>query len=237
MEKRINYIINRFALNGIDIDVDTAELLEKLYVDMVEYNENINITAITQFEEVVDKHFIDSVLIADMIPKNATVMDLGSGGGFPALPLKLVRPDLNIVMLDSVDKKLNFIRQTISKYNIEGCAVLHGRIEDVAHSMQHRGMYDVVTCRSLARLNELIEYSVPFIKDNGVVIAYKGKTYNEEIAECDNVLHALNANICSVEHRLLQPDINRYYVLINKCGETPKQYPRTGGKVHKTPIK
>ena len=115
MEKRINYIINRFALNGIDIDVDTAELLEKLYVDMVEYNENINITAITQFEEVVDKHFIDSVLIADMIPKNATVMDLGSGGGFPALPLKLVRPDLNIVMLDSVDKKLNFIRQTINK--------------------------------------------------------------------------------------------------------------------------
>ena len=188
------------------------------------YNaEKCNLTAITEDNEIELKHFIDSLAAEKFIPKNASVLDVGSGAGFPGLPLKIVRDDISLTMLDSVNKKVEFLKSTINKLSLTNAQAIHSRVEDLPKDKK----YDIVVSRAVANLSTLLEYTLPFVKVGGTFIAYKSGEIEEELKAASNALSVLGGRILSVEEiNLFESDIKRTLILIKKVKETDKKYPR-----------
>ncbi len=222
-----------FEKYSIKVSDEKIELFEKFYNLLLEYNKKFNLTAITEREEVIIKHFVDSLLGVDNITGNKLI-DIGSGGGFPAIPLKIFKPDVMLTMLDSTGKKCEFLNTVCKELEFKSAKAICGRAEELAKDNNFRESFDVCTARAVARLNTLLEYSLPFVKVGGYFIAYKGDA-TEEITEAQNAIKILGGKIEKVQDFELE-GAKRQIIVIKKVKNTPKEYPRGNGKERKKPL-
>ena len=203
---------------------------------LLDWNQRLNLTRITDPHEVILKHFIDSMVLAKFI-SGATFADLGTGAGFPGVPLKILRPDLDIVLMDSLKKRLDFLEVVIKTLNFKGIKTVHARVEDFGRNMHYRGHFDTVSSRAVARLPVLLEYALPVLKVNGVFLAPKGSQFEAELAESKKALLLLGGTVEGIEHFSLGEGAeHRAVIRIRKMKETPSQYPRQAGTPTKSPI-
>lgn len=193
------------------------------YAEMLrERNEKINLTAITEPEEVKVKHFLDSCSAAELLPGGASVLDIGSGAGFPGLPLKIVRPDLTVTLLDSVNKKVAFVSDVVAELKLSGVTAVHARIED----FPHKGEYDAVVSRAVAELSTLAEYALPFVKIGGAFIAYKSEKAESEAEAAASAITLLGGRIREIREAFVAVGLTRKLIIIDKIAPTPPKYPR-----------
>lgn len=193
------------------------------YAEMLrERNEKINLTAITEPEEVKVKHFLDSCSAAELLPGGASVLDIGSGAGFPGLPLKIVRPDLTVTLLDSVNKKVAFVSDVVAELKLSGVTAVHARIED----FPHKGEYDAVVSRAVAELSTLAEYALPFVKIGGAFIAYKSEKAESEAEVAASAITLLGGRIREIREAFVAAGLTRKLIIIDKIAPTPPKYPR-----------
>lgn len=219
----INKIILEFKKYNIKINNIQAEKFLEYYRFLVQENEKFNLTAITNFEEVITKHFVDSSLPYLCFKKNSIVVDVGSGAGFPGLPLKIIRPDLEIVLVDSLNKRVSFLNQIIKLINLDKVYAIHARVEDFAQ--KNREKFDYAVSRAVAKANTLIEYLLPLVKEGGCALLYKSKNVKEELDEAHNALLQLGGVIKSIERYSLA-ESERNVVIIKKIKRTPIKFPR-----------
>lgn len=205
----------------------TEEKLNKLnifYSELIFYNNSFNLTAITEENEVFIKHFLDSIFPEFLIEKNSSVIDIGAGAGFPSLPLKIYRPDLNVTMIDSLNKRVNFLNDVIKKLELENISAFHARAEDFAKT--NRESFDYAVVRAVAKIPTLIEYAFPLLKVGGKLLCYKGGDVEEELKQSENALKILGGVVERVEKFNLEGN-SRTIVLIKKFEHTPSKYPRS----------
>lgn len=205
----------------------TEEKLNKLnifYSELIFYNNSFNLTAITEENEVFIKHFLDSIFPEFLIEKNSSVIDIGAGAGFPSLPLKIYRPDLNVTMIDSLNKRVNFLNDVIKKLELENISAFHARAEDFAKTS--REGFDYAVVRAVAKIPTLIEYAFPLLKVGGRLLCYKGGDVEEELKQSENALKILGGVVERVEKFNLEGN-SRTIVLIKKFEHTPSKYPRS----------
>lgn len=224
---------NLFLQNGISVTDSQLKKFEKYYELLVFYNEKFNITTITEKEDVYIKHFIDSALGVDKLSGNMLI-DIGSGGGFPAIPLKILKEDLCVTLLEATGKKCNFLQTVVDELELKNVQVINNRAETLAKDENFREKFDICTARAVARLNTLSEYCLPFVKVGGKFLAYKANA-TEEIEESKNALKILGGKLNNVYSYQLG-DANRTLVLIDKIKHTEKKYPRGNGKERKNPL-
>ncbi|MDT8903351.1 16S rRNA (guanine(527)-N(7))-methyltransferase RsmG [Anaeroselena agilis] len=206
---------------------------------LVAWNEKVNLTAITAPHEVAVKHVIDSLSCYDeqVFPDDAAVIDVGTGAGFPGLPLKIYRPGIRITLLDSLNKRLNFLREIVERLGLAGVEIVHGRAEEAGRQKTHRERYMVATSRAVARLNVLAELCLPFVSMGGHFVALKGAQYRDELDEAGVAITALGGRIADVRTvRLPGLDDSRAVVYIQKISATPGAYPRRPGLPEKKPL-
>lgn len=205
---------------------------------LLEWNEKINLTAITEPKEVILKHFIDSLTINKYIGENKTLADVGTGAGFPGIPLKIYRPDLDVTLVDSLNKRINFLNEVIVKLDLKDINTVHSRIEDFGKDKKYRESFDYVTARAVANLTILSEYLIPISKVNGKCICMKGNDIEEEVKNSKNAINLLGGKITKVdEFKLPNSDISRNVIIIDKIKNTPSKYPRKAGVPSKEPLK
>ena len=210
-----------------------------VYSDLlVEWNKNINLTAITEPCEIATKHFADSLYGEKYINPGASVIDVGTGAGFPGIPLKILRPDINLTLLDSLNKRLNFLNEVIKELKLSDVKTVHSRAEDGAKpKSNYREKYDVAVSRAVSRLNVLAEYCIPYLKVGGVFLAYKGPDVNDEVVSAKNAVKTLGGEISDIfEYTIPTTDITHSIVVIQKVKPTSDIYPRLNGKINKKPL-
>ena len=226
---------------GFTVTTNQLAQLTAYYEMLIETNKQLNLTAITDPHEVAVKHFVDSLTALDddahIFKQGAKLLDLGTGAGFPGIPLAIMRPDLEIVLFDSLQKRLNFLSAVISELDLSKVTTLHGRAEDMSHDDRHREAYDLVTSRAVARLPVLLEWALPYVKQNGYMVALKGAAYEDEINEATKALTILKGNIEQVKPVQL-PTLTdkRAIIYIKKTGVTPKLYPRKPKDIKTKPL-
>lgn len=222
MEKKIEQILIKSEIKPTKQIVDN---FVKYYNLLIEGNKICNLTAITDEDGVVEKHFYDSIFPQKYFSLNAKVLDIGAGAGFPSLPLKLVRDDLSFTLLDSLNKRINFLNNTIQTLNLKNIESIHGRAEDFAKLSDYREKFDITTARAVANLKVLSEYCLPFVKVGGQFIAYKSGNCEEEINEAKQIICELGGKISKIIDYNIGEN-SRKLVIIEKTKETPKKYPR-----------
>ena len=232
MEK-IEYIISEFKNAGLEITEKQAEQYSILCDFMVEYNKNVNLTSITEFEEVVMKHFIDSVLPFTMfdVPQGASFIDVGTGAGFPSLPLLIYRPDLKGTLCDSLQKRCLYLELACKKIDVNA-EIIHARSEELGR--KRRGEFDIATARAVAAMPVLSEFCIPFVKKNGVFAALK--SVNEDISTAEKAVNVLGGKIEKVTDYKLPNGDDRRLVIIRKISDTPTKYPRSFANITKKPL-
>ena len=223
--------------NNIKISEDNYEDYYFYMKEIINWNDKINLTAITDEKEFLVKHLIDSLTINSLLEDKNTLIDIGTGAGFPGIPLKIANQKLNVTLIDSVNKKLNVIRDISTKMNLEGIEIIHTRAEDLAMNTKHRETYDIATTRAVSRINTIVEYMLPFIKVGGKAICMKGPNIDEELDEAKHAIEILGGKVESVKNIVIDNEYERNIVIIRKEKNTPKQYPRGKGKPLKEPIK
>lgn len=229
-------------LNSLDLTLDDDQISKfVLYYNMlIERNKVMNLTAITEFNEVVSKHFIDSLSLIKVYNSSEIirVIDMGTGAGFPGIPLKIAFPNWDIVLLDSLNKRVNFLKDVITALNLKNITAIHGRAEDYGKKSGYRESFDLCVSRAVAKLSTLSEYCLPYVKMNGSFIPYKAGKVEDELIESKNAIRMLGGNVEKVESFLLpETDIERTLIIIKKCINTPGIYPRSSGKPAKEPLK
>ena len=228
-------------MNLKELNIELSDLqLEQFYNYMnilLEWNKFMNLTGITEAEEVITKHFIDSLTVLDKIDKNSTVIDVGTGAGFPGIPIKIVFPETKVVLLDSLNKRVKFLNEVIEKLNLKNIETIHGRAEEYGRNKKHREKYDIAIARAVAPLNILLEYLMPFVKVNGKCLCMKGSSSKEEIENSCNAIKVLGGELVETEEFfILNTDIKRKIVQINKVKEINNKYPRKAGTPSKEPL-
>ena len=219
----------------IDINLTNKQLNEfYTYMNLlIEWNKNINLTAITEPEEIIKKHFIDSLTISKNIQKDSSIIDVGTGAGFPGIPLKIVREDINVVLLDG----LKFLNEVIKENKLENIETVHFRAEEIGKNKKYREKYDIATSRAVAQLNILAEYLLPLVKIGGKCICMKGSNVEEELKNSKKAITLLGGEIEKIEEFILpDSDIKRNVIIIKKVNSTPAKYPRKPGTPAKEPI-
>ena len=224
-------------LNKINVQIEETQL-EKFYNYMnllIEWNEKINLTAITEPKEIILKHFVDCITIVKHIPKEAQIVDVGTGAGFPGIPLNIMDDSSNYTLVDSLNKRINFLNEIINTLDLENINAIHSRIEDFAKN--NKEDYDVATSRAVASLNILLEYLLPLVKVGGICICMKGSNVQEEVQNSKKALEVLGGKIESIEEIVLpDSDITRNIIIVRKIKNTPNKYPRKAGMASKDPI-
>lgn len=209
------------------------------YADLLlEWNSKMNLTAITEPFEVATKHFVDSLYGMAFIKEKAKVIDVGTGAGFPGIPLKIARPDISLTLLDSLNKRLTFLDAVTSALSLKNTITVHSRAEDgAAKQKPMREQFDISVSRAVSRLNVLTEYCLPYVKVGGMFLAYKGGDASEELEEARNAIKILGGNVSDVfTYTIPQTDITHSIIAIEKVAPTPEQYPRLQGKITKKPL-
>ena len=214
--------------------------LEQFYNYMnilIEWNKFMNLTGITDPKEIIIKHFIDSLTVLDKIDKNNTIIDVGTGAGFPGIPIKIASPDTEVVLLDSLNKRVNFLNEVIKKLQLKGIKTVHGRAEDYGRDKNYREKYDVAIARAVAPLNILLEYLMPFVRVKGKCLCMKGANSEEEISLSKRVIEKLGGKLIYTEEFLIpNTDMKRKIVEIEKIKNTEEKYPRKAGIPSKEPL-
>lgn len=224
---------------GVFLTEKQIDQFMKYYELLIEKNKVMNLTAITEYEDVLKKHFVDSVSIVKAMDLSCgmSVIDVGTGAGFPGLALKLAFPELKVTLLDSLNKRIQFLNEVIEKIGVDGVETIHGRAEDFAKPGKLREKYDLCVSRAVANLSTLCEYCLPFVKVGGFFISYKSEKISEELAEAKKAVSVLGGNVeKQVEFMLPDTDSYRNLVLIRKEKETPTKYPRKAGLPGKEPL-
>ena len=205
--------------------------------ELLEWNKKINLTAIEDENEIILKHFIDSLTVQKYIKNAQNIIDIGTGAGFPGIPLAIVNEKSNIVLLDSLNKRINFLNNVIQKLELSNVKAIHGRAEDLAKIVQHREKYDIVISRAVAPFNVLLEYMLPLVKVGGKCICMKGSNIDEEVQQAQQSLKILGGKISKVDTIMLpKSDISRNIIIVEKVEKTPAKYPRKAGIPVKEPI-
>lgn len=229
---------------GIQLDDKQIDQFLRYYELLAEWNRFMNLTAITDYKEVIQKHFVDSLSIIKAMDieylqsKDKQLIDIGTGAGFPGIPIKIVFPKLKITLLDSLNKRVKFLNEVIDVLELKNIEAIHGRAEDYARQEKYREKYDVCVSRAVANLSTLSEYSLPFVKIGGYFISYKAENIEEEIEKSKNVVILLGGDINEVvKFSLPDTDIKRALIIIKKEKPTNKKYPRRSGIPSKEPLK
>lgn len=233
--------IDKLKADSKKLNIDLTDIqVEKFYTYMnllLEWNENINLTTITEPEEIIKKHFIDSLTIKKYIDNNSSIIDVGTGAGFPGIPLNIVLNNNKIVLLDALNKRLNFLKEVIKQGNLKNIETLHFRAEEAGKNKEYREKFDIATSRAVAPLNILVEYLLPFVKIGGKCICMKGSNIEEELENSKNAISILGGKIENMESFTLpRTDIARNIIVISKVSKTPEKYPRKAGTPSKEPI-
>lgn len=212
-----------------------------VYKELIkEWNQKINLTAITEDEEIIKKHFIDSIKIFEFpyVKKAKSVIDIGTGGGFPGIPMKIVNPESKMVLLDSLNKRINFLNLVIKELNLSNIETIHGRAEDFAQDDEYREKFDLAVSRAVANTTVLLELCLPYVKVGGYFVALKGPAIDEEIKDAANALKVLGGKIEEIiEVNITGSDLKHNLLVVKKIKGTPNKYPRKAGMVTKNPIK
>lgn len=230
----------RTCAKQLDIELSDQQLNQfSIYYEMlIERNKVMNLTAITEKQEVIIKHFLDSIAVLKYADwDQEKVLDIGTGAGFPGIPLKIVKPNLKLTLLDSLNKRINFLNDVIAELGLDNITAIHGRAEDYARDKEYRGQFDYVVSRAVANLATLTEYCLPYVKLNGYFISYKSGNIKEELNNSKNAIFLCGGK-CKDVHNFVLPDsdMERSFVYINKVKNTPKQYPRKSGTPAKNPL-
>lgn len=242
--KKIRDYVEKITSGKIVPDNYQLSQFEKYYEMLIEKNKVMNLTAITDKEEVILKHFIDSVALVGLYDfcnkPDIKVIDVGTGAGFPGIPLKIICPGINIVLYDSLGKRVKFLDEVIDGLGIDRdtCKAVHGRAEEGGRDRSYRECFDIVVSRAVANMSVLAEYCLPFVRQGGYFIPYKTGKIDEELNQAENAIKILGGRINRVE-RIVLPgsDISRSFVFISKEGKTPKTFPRRPGTANKQPLR
>ncbi|MDD9138583.1 16S rRNA (guanine(527)-N(7))-methyltransferase RsmG [Fructobacillus sp. CRL 2054] len=225
---------------GLSLSDKQMEQFETYFNELVLANQSFNLTAITEKKEVYLKHFYDSLTLALEIPKlkvgEPTLIDVGSGAGFPALPLKIALPNLQVTMVDSLNKRVNFLKEMVTKLDLTGVTVIHGRAEDLGKDLNLRESFDYATARAVARTQVLAEYTLPFVKIGGEFLVMKGSAGKEEMSAGKKALATLGGKLVSEKAFELPNGDPRVIQVVEKVSKTPKKYPRQAGTPTKKPL-
>lgn len=243
--------MKRVSRLNIDLTDKQLDQFDAFYHHLVEVNEYMNLTAITEYEDVLLKHYVDCLAVhvvkefSGLVCASNTsadagrvkVIDVGSGAGFPGIPLKIAFPSLEIHLLDALNKRINFLNESIELLQLKGIETFHGRAEDYAKKAEYRASYDLCVSRAVANLSTLSEYCLPFLKVGGLFIALKSGEIQEELAHAQKAIRILGGEIVRVQSFTLpESDIERTFVVISKVQSTPKKYPRKAGLPSKEPL-
>lgn len=228
-----------FRGNGLEITDHQEEQLQRYYELLIEWNKKINLTAITEYKEVIYKHFLDSAFIvkSELFQKKeiSTVLDLGTGAGFPGIVLAVLCPRYRFTLVDSLMKRIDFLRIVKEELELDHIILHHGRAEDLGRQKEFRNQFDYVVSRAVAELPVLLEYCIPFVRKEGYFISFKGKKYQEEINNSNMALQILSADIKKIEKYELM-DEERFLIFVENLSLTEEKYPRRAGKVKKNPL-
>lgn len=234
----IETLVNALSKENVTLNDTQISQFEKYYQLLIEWNEKMNLTAITEPTEVAIKHFYDSItfLFHTDIKECGKVIDVGTGAGFPGIPLKIMRPDIQLTLLDSLNKRLIFLQEVCDNIGIDA-EIIHKRAEEGGRDKNLREKFDIATSRAVANMNTLSEYLMPFVKVKGKMVAMKGKNGAEELANAKGAIKTLNGEIVKCDEFLLPNGDERTIIVVNKKSHTPMQYPRQGGKIKNNPLK
>ena len=234
---------------GVEIDEATMDKLRDFYEILVETNKSMNLTAITEYEDVLYKHLLDSLLVIRALKdagfekeaeafEGAKIADIGTGAGFPGIPLKICFPDIKITLVDSLNKRIRFIQETCGELGLKGVTAVHGRSEELGRNPEYRDSFDFVLSRAVASMPVLAEYCMPFAKKGGMFIAYKAEGVENEAKEAEMAVKKLGGEIKKIIPVPLEgTEIVREFVIIKKIADTPKKYPRKAGNPAKEPLR
>lgn len=229
----------RNSMNSIGIELTESQLnaFETYYDMLIDRNKVMNLTAITEFDEVMDKHFLDSVYLFRSIELKADykLIDIGTGAGFPGIPLKIVFPELKITLLDSLNKRVGFLNDVIDELNLNGIEAIHGRAEDIARDKAYRASYDIAVSRAVANLSTLSEYCLPFVKIGGKFVSYKSGDCADEVDNAKAAIHLLGGKINKIDE-FSYSNNSRSFIVIDKVMNTSNKYPRKAGLPSKKPL-
>lgn len=242
----MSYDLTNFkhGLEELNVSLTDEQIHQFLqyYEMLVEKNKVMNLTGITEFEEVIQKHFLDSLslirVIPDLAERNFTIIDLGTGAGFPGIPLKIAFPNLEITLMDSLNKRINFLNEVIAALHLENVTAIHGRAEEMAANVTYRQQYDLCVSRAVSNLAVLTEYCLPFVAKGGMFVSYKSADSDTEIQEAKKAISILGGKLEKVDKfELPDSDLGRAFVCTKKVKDTPKKYPRKAGTPAKLPLK
>lgn len=233
-----NRLQESFQTQKIDVSEKQCKKFFEYMKLLIEWNEKINLTAIVEPGQVITKHFLDSLTILNYIgTKQQKIIDVGTGAGFPGIPIKIMDDLSEITLIDSLNKRINFLQEVINKNNLKNIRAIHGRAEDFGQDKLYREKYDVCVARAVAPMNFLVEYLLPFARVNGICICMKGANIEEELEEAKKAINLLGGKIEKVESfGLSGSEDRRNIIIIRKISKTPKQYPRKAGTAKKYPI-
>ena len=231
-------LLEKASVLGVRFSVEQMEQFYKYMNLLIEWNEKMNLTAIIEPSEIILKHFIDSITILKDIKDGSTLVDVGTGAGFPGIPLSIMNSTLKITLVDSLNKRLIFLQEVIKELNLKNVELIHARAEEFGRNKKYREKFDIATSRAVANLATLSEYLLPLVKINGQAISMKAGNASQEIEEAQKAIKTLGGHINRIdEFYLPQTDIARTIIIIDKIKETPNQYPRKAGTPSKEPIK
>lgn len=239
MKKEILYLKDSAAKMGIELSDLQLEQFDTYYEMLVEKNKVMNLTAITELEEVVQKHFLDSISLikVEKLNQDISIIDLGTGAGFPGIPLKIAFPELEICLADSLNKRVLFLNEVIEELELKKISAVHGRAEELARQKGYREQFDLCVSRAVANLSTLSEYCLPFVKVGGKFISYKANEVEEETKQAEYALEVLGGACVDIQKfQLPDSEMNRAFVIIEKKKRTPATYPRKAGTPSKKPL-
>lgn len=222
---------------NIEFNKEQIEAFYKYMKEIIEWNDKINVTAITDEKMFIVKHFADSLAINKFAASAKSIIDIGTGGGFPGIPLKIMNKDKKVTLIDSVNKKLNVIRSITENMDLGELEIIHTRAEELANKKEYREMYDIATTRAVSNFSTILEYMLPFIKVGGYAVCMKGPNYNEELNEAKKAIEILGGKFEKIESLNVGKELERNIIIIKKVKNTPKNFPRGQGKPLKEPIR